>query len=672
MVDVQVDSTRLGARSESGATTTVRVEGWIRRDDEAADFEGQLPGQTVTGYASQLKFPVKGVYPRLSTADRGLPDAVDPEDPNAWQNGYDLAEPTTVSVSDEEYYLEHLTDPVLCLKFRGEAVARRERNPAASDTIVISFAVPTLVSVGFYQSEPDPVETITVPETKEGLATALSWSGAALGSTGPIRAWRGGRDKPPRIEFGDGVEVPESVRQDSLDTGLELRLPDRLDALYPSAPLVYFLGADVELDADATPTLSSRSGDFSHTFSELPDFETDVGSLLAHLFYGELLLSGALKGLALPGTDLFETAGLDPERLADRPLVERIAALLELPQAEFAAVTPDWPFALGVEPALEHSKTVVRWLGRLPAIYTSRSTLEAVRETTTGDNWLQGGLQHPTAWLGEGRTPAACKVVPVSTDDEGARTADTVSLTIVRGSDTPDDETVDLYRQVTDRDDVEVEVIESPSRERLRTAFETDGSFLQYAGKCTEEGLVCTDGVLAPGEMTDVGARVLVLAAPDSHRHALELVRRGGVVALGFDDDPADACPTFGRCLLTGANAWVALQCERAFGDAQAPGTLVGDPTAQSHTVNSQMYDIAVVDDDVTGFTYGKKTIHPDPGYTYSDADISGRGVFGFNYIEGRVDGAAVRQFFEDRDAPILYRDDLYWPNVDRPFNVIG
>ncbi|MFC6737658.1 hypothetical protein ACFQEQ_15550, partial [Halolamina salina] len=115
------------------------------------------------------------------------------------------------------------------------------------DRTVVSFPGPTAVTLGFQSRADAARESVTVPRTPEGVATALSTFPAAFRSTTADRSFSSMRERPPSLTFGETVSIPDSVREAVPDSSVELRLPRSLSALLPAAPLAHYLGAEVSV-----------------------------------------------------------------------------------------------------------------------------------------------------------------------------------------------------------------------------------------------------------------------------------------------------------------------------------------------------------------------------------------------------------------------------------------
>lgn len=117
-----------------------------------------------------------------------------------------------------------------------------------------------------------------------------------------------------------------------------------------------------------------------------------------------------------------------------------------------------------------------------------------------------------------------------------------------------DEETAerDLLPHVyNDRDliDVEVSYDQLVRTWKLRRILESDVDFLHFVGEVTSEGLVCTDGVVEPRWVHDLGVRAFFLHTCGNYSDAEWLIHRGaygGVVSTTEIRDGDDAL-TMGR-----------------------------------------------------------------------------------------------------------------------------
>lgn len=137
--------------------------------------------------------------------------------------------------------------------FSGPARVRR-----VEGSLSVSFPDRGPITVGFERNR-SALETVTVPRTPTGVATAITHLSAALRTEGADRSHPAFRSHPPLVEFGDEVEVPASIRATTPDTGIRLAVPATIADSFVAAPLAYYLGATVVAEERSAPVLSAPS-----------------------------------------------------------------------------------------------------------------------------------------------------------------------------------------------------------------------------------------------------------------------------------------------------------------------------------------------------------------------------------------------------------------------------
>ena len=172
----------------------------------------------------------------------------------------------------------------------------------------------------------DDPPTVTVPTTADGLATALTYAGARTTETGPARSHPDCRPHPPLVAFGE-ESVPEGLVASRPETEAALTLPADRATMFVAAPLAYYLGARVEVEDGATPTLDLPG--WSHAFEPLPAFQHEVAGLLCDTFF----LDGVVRERPDEGVDCREDlvvdAGCCPYALTEATPGERVARYLD-------------------------------------------------------------------------------------------------------------------------------------------------------------------------------------------------------------------------------------------------------------------------------------------------------------------------------------------------------
>ena len=308
-----------------------------------------------------------------------------------------------LSLSPGQYLLCTTTPVRLFARVDGPVTVDRDNGT------VIEFGDQTPVSVGFEPSADTPDATVTVPQTVDGVARAVSTFGAGAEPTSPDRSWPSVRDRPPLVEFGDETNVPDEIATATGQTGVRLRLPRNLQTVLTSASLAYYLDATVSVESGVTPRLDLDGT----TVSLGPDgplsvhetvttrtgpvaFASRANRLLERVFFGDCLVRGVgPHGDPVAAADRLSAANLDPERLYDAPLATRAEQYLTAPLTPVLDELPEWHLSLSVVPAYRTVDVVSRTVHTLPAFVPPRGrqlTPEAVARGGTVQT--DGGEQH--------------------------------------------------------------------------------------------------------------------------------------------------------------------------------------------------------------------------------------------------------------------------------------
>ena len=388
---VGVETDDAGFRVTDAANNTVRVEAtsWAA-DVEAPSVTAALaanetgPDEPASAFgveAARLSFPP--VYAVATPVDR-----LDPTEFGGDARRQELPA--------DDYLLRVEASVRVFLRVRGPVRLRREN----AERLWVSFPEPTRVGVAVDSHVDPPGETLVVPETPQGVATAVSRLHSAVETTSPDRTWPTKRSRPPSVRFGDEREVPASVADDYEPTGVTYRAPPSVDALVPAASLIHYLGAEVRLVEGAEPALELP--DRRVTLAEHADCDGAVGTaasaLLRRVFYLDCVArGGGPHGGPLSVADTFDTLGLDADRLYEAPMAERVARYLD---ADFGAVRdrfPEWHLSVSVKPTYDHAAVLPSLVSELPFLPApSATTLDkkewmAMSLTGTGDAGLRGG-----------------------------------------------------------------------------------------------------------------------------------------------------------------------------------------------------------------------------------------------------------------------------------------
>lgn len=433
--------------------------------------------------------------------------------------------------------------------------------------IRFTFEEPIDIDLGFRSRHSRPATTVTTTSDPADIMRAVSTFGSALKTTSPERSFSTLRGHPPEIELGSELDIPATVSPP--DTGLTIEVPASYDAIYPVAPLAYYLGADIV--PGSVPKLVSDTG-FEYYFEYPAGFEQDVARVLKQVF----LLDCVTRTEGLYNIDLYERneleslLSLDWESLYETPLAERVEAYLSVPYEVLAEYVPKWRLTAHVQPVVSTAEqlpfvvddlAVVRTkspaqqtmstasagftrsvsdgaLMRSVADTTHRSTTETAADDT---NYVQFGSADSIeqAWIGDGIPIGASKLIPEAFQNRLDREVSTgdIDITVVV-NDSRMAEEQDLVSEVYgDRDDLpfDVTIRRNLTTAELREQLREDCNFLHYIGHIDDGGFECADGMLDVSTLDETGVEAFLLNACSSHEQGLGLIEAGaigGIVTL--------------------------------------------------------------------------------------------------------------------------------------------
>lgn len=446
------------------------------------------------------------------------------------------------------------------VRFEGPARLRDGDGPLRADGgtrtrsngggIELVFEEPSPVTVGFRERDPLP-PTVTVPESPAGVATALTHASAGLQTLSPARSHPDEREHPPLVAFG-ARDVPSGVRRATPESGIEFVGPPSYDWLVVIAPLAYYLGATVRVEADRErPRLLAPSADIDRALPAMPALADETATLFRRTFLLDCLARERAPD-RLEGRDLLGDLGLDGGALRRQSPAERLATHLEAPFEQVAQSLPAWPLAMYVDPGAEAALELPHLLARLSLVFPAvaselegetllRRAVEGFRRgcgaagNVADVDRLEPELQ-PDArlhgWLAGGTPIEAFESTRTAYWNALAADAGAPGLDIAVVCNDPEMRAeqcvVERYRDGAVQG-VDVTVREGLCRRELAAVFERPHDMVHYVGHCEREGLRCANGYLAAADLETVRARTFVLNACGSYHEGRELIRRGSV-----------------------------------------------------------------------------------------------------------------------------------------------
>ena len=704
-----------GFRVTDPAKNTVRVQATGWETDVAArsiapalarhDMGPDEPETTLTGRMSRLKFPpVYAVTTPVGEVDHS----------DFGGNADELTLPP------DDYLIRIEASVRVFLRVEAGVTLRRRD----AEALRIEFSEPTTVSFAFGSHVDLPSDEIVVPETPDGVATALTALSAANETTSPDRTWPTLRNRPPAIRFGETTRLPEDVLGAGENTEIEAILPPDLGTLLPMASLVHYLGAAVTVAPDADPHLDiggreERLG----TGSTLTERASDI---LRRCFYLDCVARTAgPHGGPLSVRDVFDTLELDADRLYDASLAERARTYLDRDFDRVRESFPEWHLSMYVEPTYEHVGILPHVVDTLPFFFHPTS------ETLTKKKWLALGLtgsgyetfqlrgdgdpkDHATpgkigrevsnvnlvnpdlgpgrnhGWLADGVPIDAFKSLPEAYENRDSYLDESdseLSVTLVindtkmdrrllgdeerPGMDEERDATVEHYERRAEDLNIDLTVREGVRDLELARIFESENDLVHYVGHHTEDGLECVSRTLSADQIDQSRTETFFLNACGSYPFGEQLVRKGSVAGgVTFESVPDESAfrvgSTFAGLITMGHSVARGLMIAREQSFASKDYAVVGDGTHQVMQSDTLIPpEIKLLNREDGNFDLVRKNNTPRfLGGVYQTS--IGEEDYSYLFGEEKLDNISTKrliQYLDTCQSPIVYGDALYWPN---------
>lgn len=605
----------------------------------------------------------------------------DPIEGPEFQGGRDL---------DGGDYLAILPTAVhIYLHFQGPVTVSRD---ASADEVQFVFDDRSRVHFGFRSYVRAPASTVTVPQTTDGVAKAISLMAASHRTISPDRTFWTMRRHPPQIEFGDAYDIPDSVASNVPETGIELRLPDSLEALFIGAPLAYYLGAEVTLD-DTDGRLVAPDAGVDYDLG--PALVETVPETLARVFWLDCLArnGGPHAEPALVEHDLLTEVGIEHEAAYQASPAERLGMYLDAPYDLVVDDLPDWPLAMHVDPVMDHVSTLPFLLNHLSFIYppeTAELEGSELMERSLDDFYrgppgpiasvemmkpkLRKGRIH--GWLAEGTPIDVFKTLPEAYEnhlsylEEDA--SDEMSVVVVlndRDMTGEHERVAEIYQERAADSRMNVQLEYELTCQELIDLFEESHEFLHYIGHCEVDGLRCADGNLSMSELAETNVQTFFLNACGSYYEGLDLVRKGAIAgAVTFrkvlDEQAAKVGTAFAHLLMSGFPIETALRLSRR-------RIMMGKDYA---VVGNGMQNISMEDEPDTGVIYvdsldsGELSVSWDPNMTWELGGYYrialGEGFpprLTGNRTETTLRPDELADFIRGEDLPVIFDGEFCW-----------
>ncbi|MFW6376787.1 MAG: hypothetical protein ACOC0F_02325, partial [archaeon] len=430
---------------------------------------------------------------------------------------------------------------------------------STGDRMQFSFESPTRVQIGARSYHDQPSATIRTTTEPAAIVRAVSALSSSLKTTTCERSWPSLRGHPPLIEVDDHFDVPDEVSPP--DTGVLIETPPEPEAVFPLAPLVYYLGASMEIGDQ--PRLVAGDTDLRLPTGE--GLERRSQRLLKQF----LTLDAITRTEGLYDVDLHERRRLesrlgesiDFEELYEAPLPDQIDRYLDVPWELVSDLAPTWRLAVDVEPGFEFVNFLPYVFNHLGIVRTNSGvqteavetelTTEAdlvrsvarpqaeIRREQSAEEPLEPAQLPPTdalehAWVGDGPAFGANKMLIEGsqhlTDWEAS---DEITITVVCTDEQmqAEGEATSLYG---DREEIPFDVRYEflPTTDELASILEEQIDFLHYIGHVENGDLVCSDGHLDVSTLDEVNVGAFLMNGCRSYEPAIDLVKAGSVAGI--------------------------------------------------------------------------------------------------------------------------------------------
>ncbi|WP_336339210.1 hypothetical protein [Haloarcula brevis] len=554
---------------------------------------------------------------------------------------------------------------------------------SAGVTAVLAFEEPTSVTVGFVRGTDADRPRLQVPATPTGLATAITHLSGAHDTMAPSRSHPDLRGRPPLVTTGETTRIPETVRQNRPDTGITLRVPPCEAELLVSAPLAYYLGADVVVESRDAAVLTAEDASVRVAFDAWPSLQEGVVALLRKVFYLDCLVRRVDP--AESGGRITSALSLDPDAVRSLSPAGRLERYAEVSDEAVNSILPEWPLSTYVPPEPERVRCLPFLLDRLSLVYlpdSSRLDRDELLDRTLADAYLsRGSAQRPPvieptlregqlhAWLAPGTPIDACKTPPEayanrhrsqSRDTDGQRVAVVLNDEEMAEEHT---EVTEIYRAADLQMDVRVS--ELLSVEELAEVFRQPTEFVHFIGHCDDDGLRCPDGNLALSSLSEARTQTFFLNACGSYEEGLDLVERGAVAGAVTMTDVLDrhaalVGTAFARLLSNGFSIQRALELARRRIVMCKDYAVVGDGT---YSIGPTPAHPAVVwlSEGETGFDVQCTVVAPErPGERFRLPFEDSTALNG-EQTSHSLDAAELAEALAQTSLPVIYDGEFHW-----------
>lgn len=592
----------------------------------------------------------------------------------------DRFEGDTIELPPGERTIRVATSPALELRTSSSVSIHREgrryhlRFP--DETVV------TMVQLGTGRTAR---ESIAIPPTIQGLVATINRFAGKMDRTGPERSHPVNRPSFPTVNVDRSADRPAVP---SFSHSLSIRIPDSWEAVYPMAPLAYYLGVPLTISPDrTTPTLTDGDG-LEFDIGVDDDLSTAASAWLRRVVFLDTLIRAAIRpGQAHRALRLLTSWDLEPQYLSKASLRERIQSYAEAFDGSVLQTVPDWPLVIGVNPSADSVWMLPYALDRLCPITIPEPepvTGSAVLEASLEDQFRSSSSCLPLVRTTPQRarsTALAGNRIPLDGFAVPSRSAVATSPGPSRNQVPARIEVVNNAPAIAETPSpaagwdgwgpgVEVITHEQLTKAELRKRLETPLSHLHIIGHATPEGLHCADGILEGSRIDAVRPLSVGLNTCTSITFGRRLLEAGcrtvTVTGAPVTDGPARTVgQSYLRLLVNGFPIALALQLARRQILMGLDYGVLGDGTLQAGRQRVDTPTVAYVSEQCES-TY-QVTVVPQ---SLAPPGVLRTVRFGSENIYRVADASLSRvlteqefsKFLADRRDPIVLGDQIHWP----------
>ncbi|WP_255169692.1 hypothetical protein [Natrononativus amylolyticus] len=399
----------------------------------------------------------------------------------------------------------------------------------------ISFDSASTVSVGARSLHTRPQDTITTSNEPDAMMEAISYLGSSIKEFSCERSWPSIRGHPPLIELSDSLEIPPALTKP--ETGITISVPPTRADIYRIAPLVFYLGADVEpgdraaihLDNGYTEPLRSSHLSLDESVDRLLDTCILMDSLVR--------IGGYYTCSRREYRELAPELPFYPPNLYSESLSDQLIEYLEVPFSVIEPYLPERPLTTVLHSGESHVKFLPYLCNKLAKI--------RVEEVETATE-LDTSRTQPTA-TPHGHVPGSPESAYLVHDSfinslsNRPTTQDRARFTFIisergrRGF----QESISEHPMYVTADEAVSTIIDKPTKRELKRVLTDESDFLHCDLAVVDDGFECVDGVLPVDEIETVSTKFISVSGCNEPDIGVSLVEKGAVAGICTASSPS-------------------------------------------------------------------------------------------------------------------------------------